>query len=113
MFGAASATAALVESVAAGNIRGETYYFGRCLSDALLNLFAMKMAGVFIFSTCTIGLRTGVLPRWLAYVGYTCGLVLLLIIANWRWITMVFPSWMLLVSVQVLLVDLRFRPVSA
>jgi uncharacterized membrane protein len=105
LFVAAAVMGALVESVAAGNIDGETYYFGRHISDALLNLFAMKMAGVFMISTCTIGLRTAIFPRWVAFSGYACALVLLVVIANWRWITLVFPIWMLLVSAQILLTE--------
>ena len=105
LFAAAAATGALVESRAAGNIDSETYYFGRRLSDSMLNLFAMKMAGVFMISTCTIGLRTAILPRWLAFLGYASALVLLVVIANWRWITLVFPTWMLLVSINFLLGD--------
>jgi hypothetical protein len=116
LFAAAAVTAALVESAGVANLASGTYYFGRCMSDALLNLFAMKMAGVFMFSTCTIGLRTAILPRWVAYVGYACALLLLLVIANWRWITLIFPIWMLLVSSQILLMEFRsrdVRPVSA
>jgi hypothetical protein len=69
----------------------------------------MKMAAVFMFSTCTIGLRTAIFPRWLAWSGYACALVLLLVIANWRWITLVFPFWMLLVSAQILSAEFRSR----
>jgi hypothetical protein len=112
MFAASAVTGALTESVAAGNIDGETYYFGRRVSDSLLNLFAMKMAGVFIFSTCTIGLRTGIFPRWVAFLGYACALVLLAVIANWRWITLVFPIWMLLLSAQILSAEFRSRPAA-
>jgi len=109
LFVASSVMAALTESVAAGNIDGQTYYFGRLVSDSLLNLFAMKMAGVFMFSTCTIGLRTAIFPRWMALLGYVCALLLLVVIANWRWITLVFPIWMLLVSAHILLAEFRFR----
>lgn len=45
MFAAAAVMGALIDSVAAGNIDSETYFFGRHVSDALVNLFAMKMAG--------------------------------------------------------------------
>ena len=109
MFVSAAVTGALVESLATGNIDGETYYFGRHISDALMNTFAVKMAGVFMISTCTIGLRTVIFPRWLAIVGYACALVLLLVIGNWRWITLVFPIWMLLVSGQILWAEFRSR----
>lgn len=63
LFVASAVMGALIESVASANIDGEVYYFGRHITDALLNLFAMKMAGVFMFSTCTIGLRTTIFRR--------------------------------------------------
>jgi hypothetical protein len=109
LFVSSAVMGALIESVATGNIDSEIYYFGRHITDALLNLFAMKMAGVFMFSTCTIGLRTAIFPRWLAILGYACALLLLVVIANWRWITLVFPIWMLLVSAQILLAEFRSR----
>ena len=112
LFGSAAVMAALIESVAAGSIANETYYFNRRVSDTLLNLFAMKMAGVFMFSTCTIGLRTAIFPRWVAFSGYACALVLLVVIANWRWITLVFPIWMLLVSAHILLTEFGSRDVG-
>jgi hypothetical protein len=109
LFAAAAMTSTLIESVSAGSIGSETYYFGRGVSDALLNIFAMKMAGVFIVSTCTIGLRTTIIPRWIAFIGYCCASLLLVIIANWRWIALVFPVWMLLVSTHILLAEFRFH----
>ncbi len=112
LFGAAAMSGALIEVAAAGNLRSPdsaTLYFGRRTIDALLNLFAMKMAGVFMISTCTIGLRSAIFPRWIAFAGYACALVLLLVIANWKWIALVFPLWMLLVSMQILLAEFRSR----
>lgn len=51
-------------------VASETYQVARRTTHALLNVFGMKMAAVFIFMTSTIGLRTGVLARWVSYVGY-------------------------------------------
>lgn len=113
LFVSAAVIDALIESVATGNIDSETYYFGRRITDALINVFAMKMAAVFMFSTCTIGLRTAIFPRWVAFVGYACALLLLVVIANWRWITLVFPMWMLLVSTNILLAEFLDRTESA
>jgi hypothetical protein len=112
MFGSAAVTDALIESSAVGSIGSETYYFGRCVSDTLLNLFAMKMAGVFMISTCTVGLRTAIFPRWVAYTGFACALLLLLVITNWRWITLVFPTWILLASTRILLEEFRSRDLA-
>ena len=112
LYSTAAAMDALVESARGGNIDSQTYFFGRCLCDGLLNLFAMKMAGVFMFSTSTVGLRTEVFSRWVAYIGFACAAMLVLVIANWRWITLVFPIWILLVSTNILLADYRSRQVA-
>jgi hypothetical protein len=110
LFVSSALMTALVESVVAHNIDSEVYYWGRHVTDLLLNLFAMKMAAVFMFSTCTIGLRTAIFPRWVTFLGYVCAFALLVVIADWRWITLVFPIWMLVLSTQILLVESRSRP---
>jgi len=109
VFVASAVMGALTDSLAAGNIDSQTYYFGRRISDTLTNLFAMKMAAVFMFSSCTIALRTAIFSRWVAFLGYGCAVVLLVVIADWRWITLVFPTWMLLVSAQILSPEVRSR----
>jgi hypothetical protein len=109
LFGVAAVMHALIDGLATGKIGGAIFYFGQRMSDALFNIFAIKMAGVFIISTCTIGLRTAIMPRWVAIIGYACALVLLLVIGNWKWITFVFPLWMLLVSTYILLAEFRSR----
>ena len=65
------------------------------------------MAGVFMFSTSTIIFRTGILPRWVAFVGFACAVVLILIITNWPWIALIFPLWMLVISTRILLAEFR------
>jgi hypothetical protein len=83
----------------------EVYYFASQVAYAFLNIFGVRMAGVFIFSTCIIALRTGILPRWIAFSGFICGWALLLVISNWLWIVMLFPLWTILVSVHILAVQ--------
>jgi len=91
-------------------MNGETYYVARQLGGSFLNIFAIKMAGVFIVSTSTIVLRTAVLPRWMAFAGYACALVLLLVMTNWPWIALLFPLWMLVLSACILWAE--FRPMT-
>jgi hypothetical protein len=110
LFTSAVAAGAFVKTLQAGNIQpanNEIYYFVRRLSYISMNVFGIKMAGVFLFSTCTIALRTGLLPRWVAFLGFACGLVLLVVITNWEWIALLFPFWILVVSGQILISDLR------
>ncbi len=74
----------------------------------------VKMAGVFTFSSCTMALRTQFLPKWLAVLGFSCGLALIVVITNWEWIALLFPLWILVVSVQILFGRSRtkLRPVE-
>jgi hypothetical protein len=112
LFCAEALAVGLLEAVADGHLvlpDSETYYFGRRTIYTLLNVFAFKMAAVFMFSTGTIGLRTAFLPRWVALVGYACAIVLLVVITNWAWIGLLFPLWVLLVSTVVLVMEFRRR----
>ena len=85
----------------------ETYAVGRAMAYALVNTFGMKMAAIFMFVTSTIGLRTAVLSRWVSFVGFALGLMLLLVITNFAWIALVFPFWVLLVSTYILVADFQ------
>jgi hypothetical protein len=61
---------------------------------------------VFMISTCTLSLRTGIIPRWMAYLGLVLALLLLLGVGTFYWVPLVFPLWVLLISVHILLADL-------
>lgn len=113
LFASAAFSGVLLEALASGRLQAlnnETLYLVRQLGAAFLNVFAIKMAGMFIFSTSTIVLRTSILPRWVAYLGYACALVLLLAITNWPWIALLFPLWMLVLSACILVSE--FRPAT-
>jgi hypothetical protein len=72
-----------------------------------MNIYATKMAGVFMMATCTITLRTRTLPRWMALLGYALALILLLSIGRVEWLFLLFPLWVLLISGYMLVEDLR------
>jgi hypothetical protein len=79
------------------------YALGRAQIYQTMNVYGIKMAGVFMFSTSTILLRTRIVPRWIAVLGYGLGALLLLSIGVIVWIPLVFPLWVLLISVAILL----------
>jgi hypothetical protein len=74
-----------------------------------MNVYTMKMAGVFMISTCTISLRTGIFPRWMTFLGLALAVFLLFSLGKFSWATLVFPLWVLLISMYILLVNFR-RP---
>jgi hypothetical protein len=82
------------------------YRFGRTVTYEIMNVYAMKMAGVFMISTCTLSLRTGIIPRWMAYVGFALALFLLLSLGIVYWAPLVFPLWVLLISIHILRANL-------
>lgn len=83
------------------------YAFGRAVTYQIINFYAMKMAGVFMISTCTVSVRTGIIPRWMTLLGYALALSLLLGSGYLYWAPLVFPLWVLLISVHILLANLR------
>jgi hypothetical protein len=88
-------------------IESGLYTFGRTLTYELMTVYTMKMAGVFMITTCTLSLRTGIFPRWMAFLGIVLALFLLLSIGFFDWSPVVFPLWILLISVYILLANLR------
>jgi hypothetical protein len=88
-------------------IESGIYTFGRTVTYEIMNVYTMKMAGVFMISTSTMSLRTGIMPRWMAILGLVLALFLLLSLGYFEWAPLVFPLWVLLISVHILLVNLR------
>jgi hypothetical protein len=87
------------------------YNFGRMVTYEMMNVYTMRMAGVFMISTCTLSLRTGIFPRWMAILGLVLALFLLLSTGFFYWAPLVFPLWVLLISVHILLANLgRVQP---
>lgn len=77
------------------------------LAGQLLGAFGIRMAAVFTLSVTTLGLRTGLLPRWLLIVGYVVPIVLFLTPPISGWAQLLFPLWVFLVSVHILRVSVR------
>jgi hypothetical protein len=112
LFAAGAVAGGLITAVdiAPDRLAGsETYAIARATSYSLMNVFGIKMAGVFMFVTSAIGLRTAIFPRPIAFPGYALGAVLLLAITDFPWIVLIFPLWLLLFSLTVLVLNFRGR----
>jgi hypothetical protein len=82
--------------------------FGRAVMFQISNVYALRMGGVFMLSLGTMWLRTGLMPRWLVATTYLLALAMLVIVSLSLWVTLLFPAWVLAVSLHVLI-----RPSSA
>ena len=76
--------------------------FGQMPQLKLSKTYAVRMAAVFMMSLATIWLRTGLMPRWLGILSYLAGVTLIVGADVSMWLTLVFPAWVLIVSVLLL-----------
>ena len=83
------------------------YTFARTVTYGITNVDAIKMAGVFMISLGTIWVRTRIMPHWLAFLTYALALGLLLSISSNLWVTLIFPGWVCMVSLYILIGNLH------
>src|SRR5262249_9658005 len=82
--------------------RSATFHFARGLAYGMINIYLVKTASVFMITTSTIALFTRLTPRWLAVGGYVIAVVLLFGSYYLDWSLMVFPLWVLMISLSIL-----------
>jgi hypothetical protein len=108
IFAAAASAGAIVATYAkdpAGFAASSTYFYARQIVAQIFGV-ALRMAAIFLISQATLWLRTGVMPRWMALLTYPVALVLLFIFTQASWVILVFPAWVFLVSVYILVTHL-------
>jgi hypothetical protein len=88
-------------------INSATFHFARAVAYDLVNVYMIKMAGVFMFSTSTVALFTHFTPRWMAFLGYALSLLVLFGSYYLNWSFAVFPIWVFLVSIYILIDNMR------
>ena len=92
---------------------GDVTTFARTVIYTITNIYAIRMAGVFMLSLGTVWLRTRAMPRLFVYFTYLLALVLLIAINLSLWMIMIFPLWVLAVSLYILVVSLHGRTAAA
>jgi hypothetical protein len=121
MFFAAGAVAAgLVDSAAdTGSSDAPVWPVGREIGHTLITVYGLRMAAVFTISATTLASRLRLVPRWLVLLGYATALLLLVGAGFVPWLDLVFPAWVFVISVHILLIafrrerDLATEPVAA
>jgi hypothetical protein len=109
-FAAAAVTGAMIMVLNAAPklmIESGAYAFGRAIVAKIMNVFALKMAGVFMITTATLARRTHILPSWITLPGYALAALLLLSSRFADWLPLAFPMWVLVLSIYILVENLR------
>jgi hypothetical protein len=105
-FAAAAVVGAILVAFVANPeqlVNSATYHFARALAYAILNVYMIKAAAVFMVTTSTVVIYTGIAPRWLAMLSYALALLLLFASYYIRWSFLLFPLWVLLFSSWILI----------
>ena len=89
------------------------YTYSRAVMFQILNIYTIRMEGVFMISLGTIWLRTGLMHRGWAFLSYALALILLLSISLSSWVTVIFPLWVLTISITILIKNLRGKLAEA
>ena len=87
--------------------------FGRAVMYTITKVYAIRMAGVFMISLATLWMRTGVMPRVFVFLSYALALVLLVSSDLTAWLMLVFPAWVFVISIFILVVSLRGEEAEA
>ena len=113
MFVAAAVAGGLIAGMSSSGPPGaDTLALGRNVTSLLLNVYSMRMAAVFTLTTVTIARRTKIVSRWLTIAGIATALVLMVGIGISPWAELLFPAWILAISIDILAAGPRTGPRS-
>ena len=115
LFVAAAVAGGLIAAAGsrhAGQLGESDLALGRNVTSLLLNVYAMRMAAVFSLTTVTIARRTKIVSSWLSTAGLATALVLLVGVGFTAWLALLFPAWILALSIDILMAGQASRRVA-
>ena len=110
MYTWAAAVGAILSTYAATahiSVDKDVYIFGLTFMDQIIGSYFLRMGAVYMLSISSLWTRARVVPRWLTIVSYVVGLSFLLFASWLRWARFMFPAWVLLVSIYILVQNYR------
>ena len=90
-----------------GNPPLDIWQLARATTFNLASVYAVRMGAVFMIAASTIAFRLRIHSRIVAIVGYAAALLLLFASSSLPWLQLVFPVWVLLVSVNIVVLSYR------
>jgi hypothetical protein len=83
--------------------------FGFMLINEIIGNYTLRIAGVYMLSIGTIWTRAEVTPRWLSLITYLLAIIFVFFAGSIREARFVFPSWVFLTSVYILIANRRLE----
>jgi hypothetical protein len=104
IFAALMSTTSLA---AVGLADDDIYVFGFALMNRIVADYTLRVAGVYMMAIGTLWTRSGIMPRWMTIITYVLALGYLLA-AGWaKEARFIFPVWVFVVSVYILIMNYR------
>ena len=107
IFGAIMATRAMMVNE---SIDARMYLFGFALMNEIIGNYALRMAGIYMTAINSLWSKTGLVPRWLTIITYLLAFGFLLAAEKFREARFIFPIWVFVVSVYILILNFRGTP---
>jgi hypothetical protein len=85
----------------------DIFIYGTAFANQIMGSYFLRMASVYMLSIGSLWTRTKVVPRWLTIVTYIVAVPFLLFAGALRGARFLFPAWVLLVSVFILILNFR------
>ena len=86
----------------------DIFVYATTFTNQIMGNYLLRMAGVYMLSTASLWTRTSAVPRWLSIITFIVALSFLLFAGVLRWARFIFPAWVLLVSVYILILNYRY-----
>jgi hypothetical protein len=87
----------------------DIFVFGFMFMNEILGNYILRIAGVNMFSIGTIWTRSEIMLRWLTVTTYIVALFFLIFASSIREARFIFPGWVLLTSVYILITYKRLE----
>ena len=88
-------------------VDNDVFIYATVFMNQIIGNYFLRMAAVYMLSIGSLWTRTDVVPRWLTILTFVVGLAFLLFASILRWARFIFPAWVLLVSVYILVLNYR------
>ncbi len=110
VIGALFASYALAADLLVDN---DIFIFGAALVAQVLSNFTLRMAGVYMLSIATLWTRASVMPRWANFLTFILAISFLFFAGSIQEARFLFPAWVFVMSIYILIANRRLRPLKA
>ena len=85
----------------------DVFIYAIAFTNEIIGNYFLRMAAVYMLSIGSLWTRTKAVSRWLSIVTYIVALAFLLFAGGLRWARFIFPAWVMLVSIYILILNYR------